>query len=201
MKSVQHDHVSGTPAARRAARRRVGRAWLSAATLAGRAGRRCAALAGAVRPHDRAATVFRTAGSIGFRNTPGTTPMKIAIAQIGRDHEPLAHAEIAQAAILRRSSAGRSSRAGTSTACRPPTESRRSRRPPCSTRMRRLERAAAERADQDQELADEAVHPGQRDRRQRDQQERRDELRRDRLQAADTRRSAACAGDRTACRR
>ena len=48
-------------------------------------------------------TVFCTAGSIGFRNTPGTTPMKIAIAQIGADHEPLAHAEVAQPAVLRRS--------------------------------------------------------------------------------------------------
>jgi hypothetical protein len=42
------------------------------------------------------ATVFFTAGSIGFRNTPGSTPMKIAIAHDRPDHDPLPHAEIAQ---------------------------------------------------------------------------------------------------------
>ena len=66
---------------------------------------------------------------------------------------------------------------------------------------RRQPRIPAERAEQDQELADEAVQAGQADRRQRDDQERRRPAAASPSSARRTRRSAACAGGRTACRR
>ena len=139
-----------------------------------------------------------TAGSIGFRNDAGHDAHEDRHRADRRDHDPLARA---------RDRAGRGSFVRQRTVVHalehPQHVDRRQNHAGRGDRgeVRARSTRAAEGADQDQELADEAVHAGQRDRRQRDEQERRDELRRDGLQAAVLRRSAACAGGRTACRR
>ena len=85
-----------------------------------------------LRPRPSAPRCGSTAGFIGFRNTHGATPMNTAIAMAGHEHPPLARARGPSAPRSSGWSRRRSSRAGTSRACRPPTGSRRSRPRPSS---------------------------------------------------------------------